>query len=64
MSARRAAITQHVKIGSEALASDPADTPRTRDLATELGVSNRTLERAFIADAGMPLGEWRQRARV
>ena len=49
---------------AEALASDPADTPRTRDLATELGVSNRTLERAFIADAGMPLGEWRQRARV
>ena len=49
---------------AEALASDPADTPRTRDLATELGVSNRTLERAFIADAGMPLGEWRQRTRV
>jgi AraC-like DNA-binding protein len=47
-----------------ALASDPADTPRIRDLATELGVSNRTLERAFIADAGMPLGEWRQRSRV
>jgi len=47
-----------------ALASDPADTPRIGDLATELGVSNRTLERAFIADAGMPLGEWRQRARI
>ncbi len=49
---------------AEALASDPADTPRIRDLATELGVSTRTLERAFIADAGMPLGEWRQRARI
>ena len=47
-----------------ALTSDPADTPRLRDLATELGVSNRTLERAFIADAGMPLGEWRQRVRI
>lgn len=49
---------------AEALASDPADTPRIRDLATELGVSNRTLERAFIADAGMSFGEWRQRSRV
>lgn len=44
--------------------SDPADTPRIRDLATELGVSDRTLERAFAADALMPLGEWRQRSRI
>ena len=49
---------------AKALASDPGDTPRIRDLAVELGVSARTLERAFIADAGMPLGEWRQRSRV
>ena len=49
---------------AEALASDPADTPRTSDLAAELGVSARTLERAFTADASMPLGEWRQRARI
>ena len=33
-----------------ALAADPADTPRATDLAAELGVSTRTLERAFIAD--------------
>ena len=43
---------------------DPADTPRIRDLAAETGVSGRTLERAFAADAGMSLGEWRQRSRV
>jgi AraC-like DNA-binding protein len=49
---------------AEALRSDPADTPRTRDLAVELGVSGRTLERAFVADASMSLGEWRQRARI
>ena len=36
---------------AKALASDPADTPRIRDLAAELGVSDRTLERAFTADA-------------
>jgi AraC-like DNA-binding protein len=46
------------------LASDPGGTPRIRDLAAELGVSDRTLERAFVADAGMTLGEWRQRARI
>lgn len=49
---------------AEALEADPAGTPRIRDLAAELAVSDRTLERAFIADAGMPLGEWRQRSRV
>lgn len=47
-----------------ALLADPADTPRIRDVAAELAVSVRTLERTFLADAGMTLGEWRQRARV
>jgi AraC-like DNA-binding protein len=47
-----------------ALELDPADTPRIHDLAVELGVSDRTLERAFTADASMSLGEWRQRARI
>jgi AraC-like DNA-binding protein len=49
---------------AKALASDPAGTPRIRDLAAELGVSARTLERAFAADARMSLGEWRQRSRM
>ena len=49
---------------AEALEADPAGTPRIRDLAAELAVSDRTLERAFVADAGMALGEWRQRSRV
>jgi AraC-like DNA-binding protein len=49
---------------AEALAADPADTPRMRELAAALGVSTRTLERAFVADAKMTLGEWRQRSRV
>ena len=47
-----------------ALAADPADTPSARELAAELGVSTRTLERAFVADAKMTLGEWRQRSRI
>jgi AraC-like DNA-binding protein len=49
---------------ARALASDPADTPRIRDLASELAVSDRSIERAFLADAAMTLGEWRQRSRI
>ena len=55
------AIAQQV---ADALVADLADTPRIRELAAQFGVSARTLERAFAADAGMPLGEWRQRARI
>jgi AraC-like DNA-binding protein len=47
-----------------ALAADPSDTPRLRDVAAALGVNGRTLERAFAADASMTIGEWRQRWRV
>lgn len=54
-------LTQRV---ARALTSDPTDTPRIRDLAAELAVSDRTIERAFLADAGMTLGEWRQRSRI
>ena len=57
----RSPIAQQV---ADALVADPADTPRIRDLAAQFGVSARTLERAFAADARMPLGEWRQRARI
>lgn len=49
---------------ADAFAADPGGTPRIRELAAELGVSDRTLERAFLADARMTLGEWRQRARI
>lgn len=49
---------------AEALTTDPADTPRIRELAAELAVSDRTLERAFAADARMSLGEWRLRSRI
>jgi AraC-like DNA-binding protein len=49
---------------AEVLTAHPSDQLRIRDLAGELGKSARTLERAFAADVGMPLGEWRQRARI
>jgi AraC-like DNA-binding protein len=56
-----AELTQKV---AAALEADPTDTPRIRDLAAGLGVSGRTIERAFVADAAMTIGEWRQRSRV
>lgn len=49
---------------AEALGTDLGDTPRIVDLAGAMAVSARTLERAFAADCGMPLGEWRQRTRM
>ena len=49
---------------AEALGADPTDTPRICDVAAELGVSDRTLERRFLADGGLTLGEWRQRSRI
>lgn len=49
---------------AEVVAMNFSDRLRIRDLATELGVSDRTLERALVADAAMPLGEWRQRFRI
>lgn len=57
----RSPLTQRV---AAALHADPADTPRIRDLAAGLGVGDRTIERAFLADAAMTIGEWRQRARI
>lgn len=49
---------------AELWSSDPAGTPRIRELAAELRVSDRTIERAFAAEAAMTLGEWRLRARI
>jgi AraC-like DNA-binding protein len=44
--------------------ADPADTPRLVDLAGELRVSVRTLERAFVDDVAMTIGDYRRRTRL
>jgi AraC-like DNA-binding protein len=49
---------------ADALDADPDGTARIADLAATLGISGRTLERAFVADASMSIGEWRQRRRL
>ncbi len=33
-------------------------------VAAEVGASRRTLERAFLAETGLPLGRWQHRARM
>lgn len=40
------------------------EAPDTARLLRESGASTRTLERLFRAETGLPLGAWRQRARL
>jgi AraC-like DNA-binding protein len=47
-----------------ALLDDPADPRELADWADELGVSTRTLSRAFRAGTSLTFGDWRTRARV
>ncbi len=47
-----------------ALLADPA-TPRTVDaLAADVGASRRSVERLFVRETGMTVGQWRTRQRV
>lgn len=48
----------------EAFDADPADPRSLADWAAELGVSTRTLTRAFRAETGLSLGRWRAAARA
>jgi AraC-like DNA-binding protein len=59
--ALRSPLTQRAAAAWQA---DPADTPRLDDLAGELGVSVRTLERAFTDDVAMTIGDYRRRTRI
>ncbi len=49
---------------ARALESDPATTVALDRLAAAAGASRRTLERLFVADTGMTIGQWRQRLRL
>jgi AraC-like DNA-binding protein len=49
---------------AEALRADPADRRTLRDWGHEVGASERTLARAFTAEAGLPFGRWRTRLRL
>ncbi|MGB3442418.1 MAG: helix-turn-helix transcriptional regulator [Actinophytocola sp.] len=49
---------------AEALAAAPADTRDATTWAREVGASDRTLSRLFVAETGMSLGRWRTRLRI
>ena len=49
---------------AEALRADPADRRTLREWGREVGASERTLARAFAAEAGVPFGRWRTLARL
>jgi AraC-like DNA-binding protein len=49
---------------AEALQADPADRRTLREWGREVGASERTLARAFAAEAGVPFGRWRTRLRL
>ncbi|WP_098496289.1 helix-turn-helix domain-containing protein [Collimonas sp. PA-H2] len=49
---------------AQAIADDPADNRTLLQWAQWAAIAPRTLTRRFAAETGMPLSEWRQRARL
>jgi AraC-like DNA-binding protein len=49
---------------ADALQADPADRRTLREWGREVGASERTLARAFSAEAGVPFGRWRTLLRL
>ena len=49
---------------AEALRADPADRRTLREWGRQVGASERTLARAFAAEAGVPFGRWRTLLRL
>ena len=49
---------------ADGLRADPADRRTLREWGRHVGASERTLARAFAAEAGVPFGRWRTRLRL
>ncbi|MFT3708705.1 MAG: AraC family transcriptional regulator [Archangium sp.] len=49
---------------AEAVLADPSDTRPVGKIARSVGASVRTLERCFITETGLTLGQWRRRVRL
>ena len=49
---------------ADGLRADPADRRTLREWGRQVGASERTLARAFAAEAGVPFGRWRTRLRL
>jgi AraC-like DNA-binding protein len=60
---RPAGVTRGQRV-ADRLSDDPADARPLRDIACQIGCSEKTLSRAFRAELGLPFGEWRRNARI
>lgn len=49
---------------ADLVTAKPGDTRTTAQLARKAGASLRTLERLFLAETGVSVGEWRRRVRL
>jgi AraC-like DNA-binding protein len=49
---------------AETLGADPAHPAGLAELARAAGASPRTIQRLFLAETGLPFGQWRQRQRL
>jgi AraC-like DNA-binding protein len=49
---------------AELITRDPGDDRPLAALASTAGASLRTIERCFLAETGVPAGEWRRRVRL
>lgn len=49
---------------AEALRRAPADNRTLQEWGHQIGASDRTLARSFLADTGLPFGRWRTRLRL
>lgn len=49
---------------AELVTREPASNASIMQLARKAGASLRTIERCFLADTGVPVGEWRRRMRL
>lgn len=47
-----------------ALSADPADNRTLQEWGRQVGASERTLARSFVADTGVPFGRWRTLLRL
>lgn len=57
-------VDARARIVADALLADPADPRDLAEWARGLGVSTKTIARAFLADTGCTFREWRVRARL
>ncbi|WP_424806264.1 helix-turn-helix domain-containing protein [Rhodococcus sp. 27YEA15] len=55
---------QQANVVATAILEDPADVRTLEEWARQLGVSSKTLMRAFDADTGLSFRQWRTRARL